>query len=459
MAADPDNAGPPQSGTKKGPLEVALSIFADVKAGEGPMALLLMVNVFIILGAYYFLKSAREGLILSGGAMHIFGAEIGKAEVKSCSSAVQAVLLILVVIGYGQLARRMAPIKLIIAVTLFFASHLVLFFALDLLGVPVGIPYFIWVGIFSVTVIAQFWAFAADVYTAEQGKRLFAIVGIGGSAGAVAGSYGVDPIVTALGEKVPPLLVIAATLIILSLGLTILVHRMNRRQRAQSTATDEADAPLDKKGGFTLLLQDRYLLYVALFILILNWVNTNGEYILDREVTATLAPPGTTEDVARAAITRFKSEYFLWVNLIGVAAQLFAVSRILKYLDVRRALFILPLISLGGSLMLAVLPFLTYIRIQKTAENATDYSIMNTTKQAFWLFTTRDAKYKAKAAVDTFVVRIGDLSSALVVFVGAELLDLSTRWFVLVNLVIIVAWIAVAVGLSRENKKRADENA
>jgi len=457
MSADLQGSAVPRR-ERRGLLERFLSIFADVNAGEGPMALVLMLNVFIILASYYFLKSAREGLILSGGALHLFGMVIGKAEVKSYSSAIQAVLLVFVVMGYSQLAQRMAPIKLIVVVTLFFASNLVLFFVLDLIGVPVAIPYFIWVGIFNVTLIAQFWAFAADVYTAEQGKRLFAIVGIGASVGAVAGSYGVDPIVSALGEKVPPLLIIAAILIILSLGLTIWVHRMKARQ-STGPATGSKDEPRDKKGGFTLLAQDRYLFFIALFILFLNWVNTNGEYILDREVIATFAPPGTPEDVARAAITKFKGSYYLWVNLIGVAAQLFAVSRILKYLDVRRALFILPLISLGGSLMLCFFPILGFIRIQKTAENATDYSLMNTTKHAFWLFTSRDAKYKAKAAVDTFVVRIGDLSSALIVFVGAQLLALSTRSFVIVNLGLIVTWLVVAVALSRENKKRSVANA
>jgi AAA family ATP:ADP antiporter len=132
------------------------------------------------------------------------------------------------------------------------------------------------------------------------------------------------------------------------------------------------------------------------------------------------------------------------------------VSRIFKYLGVRKALFILPLISMAGSSMLAFAPILAFIRVAKIAENSTDYSVMSTTKQALWLLTSREAKYKAKAAIDTFVVRIGDLASAGVVALGS-ILALSTKGFVFVNLGLILCWLGVALMISREHKKRSDD--
>src|SRR5205085_76703 len=107
---------------------------------------------------------------------------------KTYASAGQSVLLIFVTWAYGVLAQRVSRIKLIATVTLFFASNLGIFFLLGQRGVPLGVPFYIWVGIFNVMVIAQFWAFAADLYTQDQGKRLFPILGIGSSVGAVFGA-------------------------------------------------------------------------------------------------------------------------------------------------------------------------------------------------------------------------------------------------------------------------------
>src|SRR5436309_16089663 len=129
-------------------LERGLSLLAEVREGEGVTALLLMLNVFLLLLAYYILKTVREPLILTGGG----------AEVKSYSSAGQALLLMFIVPLYGSLASRFRRIRLINTVTLFFVSNLVLFYFLAHLKVPLGVPFYLWVGIFNVLVIAQFWA-------------------------------------------------------------------------------------------------------------------------------------------------------------------------------------------------------------------------------------------------------------------------------------------------------------
>jgi AAA family ATP:ADP antiporter len=129
------------------------------------------------------------------------------------------------------------------------------------------------------------------------------------------------------------------------------------------------------------------------------------------------------------------------------------VSRILKYLGVRVALFVLPLIALGGYAIAALFPVLAMIRTVKIAENATDYSLQNTVRQILFLPTTREEKYKAKQAIDTFFQRGGDVMSALTVFIGSTLLALSTQQFALINIVLVLAWLFVALLIAREHRK------
>ena len=143
--------------------ERLLSPIADVHRDEVVSAVLMTLVMFLILASYYLLKTAREIFILSEGG----------AEVKSYSSAGQAILLLILVPAYGAFASRVNRIQLVQWVTLFFAAHLVLFLMAIGAGWHVGVPYFLWLGIFNLMVIAQFWAFASDIYTPDQGKRLF----------------------------------------------------------------------------------------------------------------------------------------------------------------------------------------------------------------------------------------------------------------------------------------------
>jgi AAA family ATP:ADP antiporter len=152
-------------------------------------------------------------------------------------------------------------------------------------------------------------------------------------------------------------------------------------------------------------------------------------------------------------IGAFYGNFFFWVNLVGVLVQMFLVSRVLKYLGVRTALFVLPVIAFGGYAAIGLIGGLTVLRIAKTAENSVDYSLQNTVKQALFLPTSREAKYKAKAAIDTFFVRFGDTASALIVFFGLHTLALGARSFALVNVALVGVWIVLNVGIAREHRK------
>ena len=164
--------------TPRSPLEKLLSFFADVRAGEGLGVVLMTVNAFLLLGSYYLIKTAREALILTEGG----------AEVKTYSAAGQALLLLLLVPVYGWAGTKVNRVKLVAGLTLFFVTHLLLFSFVGSQGVHEGVVYYIWVGIFSVFVVSQFWAFANDLYTEGQGRRLFPLIGVGSSVGALAGA-------------------------------------------------------------------------------------------------------------------------------------------------------------------------------------------------------------------------------------------------------------------------------
>jgi ATP:ADP antiporter, AAA family len=251
------------------------------------------------------------------------------------------------------------------------------------------------------------------------------------------------------------LMIVAAGILMVCLFLTWLVHR---REHARSR-TEKEPKPLEiigKTGGFTLLVRDRYLLAIAALMLILNCVNTTGEYVLDRTLVASAGAEAAKQGVS---VTRFvgsfKADYFQWVNICGVVLQLFAVSRIIQYIGVRRALFVMPIVSLGGYSVLAFLPQLSLIFIAKVAENSLDYSLQNTCRHALWLFTSREAKYKVKQIADAFVKRAGDVLAAVVVWVGVAL-GFETVHFIMGNIILVLLWFLVLVFLGREYARRSE---
>jgi AAA family ATP:ADP antiporter len=449
---------------KRGPLEWLLALFADVRAGEGPTVLLLALNGFVLLTAYYIIKPVRESFILQGGPAQIFGVTVGKAELKSYASAGMAALLVLVVILYGKLASALARQRLITYVTLFFISNLVVFYFLAQGAIApwLGITFFLWVGIFNVLVVAQFWAFANDIYVPDEGKRLFAIVGFGASFGAFLGAKIAEWLVKPVGES--KLLLITGALLGLCIALTNIVHRREAGRRPArlavvqggATTAREAEKPMGKSGGFQLVFSERYLTLIAALAILANLVNTTGEYILSQKVTeaaAAVSSGATTAADQGKFIAQFYGRFFSIVNLLGLGIQLFLVSRILKYLGVRVALLVLPLIALGGYGAVALGATLGVVRIAKILENATDYSLQSTTKNALFLPTSREVKYKAKAALDTFFVRIGDFCSALLLFLGLRRLHLSTERFALLNAALVLVWIVVAIAIVRRFQK------
>ena len=419
-------------------IDRALSLFTEVRNGEGALALLMLVNVFLLLICYSVIKTVREPLILLGGG----------AELRSYAAAGQALVLIGFVPLYSWLASRVDRTKLLVGVTLFFVACIELFAVAVTQRVPyVGVAFFIWVGIFNISLVAQFWSFANDIYTKDAADRLFPVIVIGMTAGAPLGSF-VAGRLFGMGIAPQVILQIAAALLVPSIGFYLWMHRRDRRSA-------EAREPMSSlQGGFTLVLGNKYLRLVALLVVLLNVVNTTGEYLVARMLTnhvgqLALADPTFNK---QAFIGAFSGSYQFSVNVVALLLQAFFTSRLLKYRGLGGVLLALPLIALGGYAIIAAGVGFSAVRWVKTAENATDYSVMNTARQLLWVPTSREEKYKAKQAIDTFFVRIGDVISAGVVLVGTHRLHLDVQQFAVANIALTVVWLGVVLLILRPER-------
>jgi AAA family ATP:ADP antiporter len=425
------------------PLAWLLRPFAKVQPAEAITAVAMTLAGFLLLSAYYLLKTVREPLILLEGG----------AEVKLYARAAQAVLMVGVVYAYGEIAQRVGRMKLLAIVFLFFLSNLLVFIGLSLTHLQIGLAFFLWVGLFSYTCVAQFWALAADIYTDEQGKRLFPILGIGSSAGAVVGARLAKALVP-LGAYA--LMSAAAVLLVACVGLLAWIERRAASANAKSSKPKREEA-LSGEGALHLLLRDRYLVLIAVMILLLNWVNSAGEFIFDRTILAAVGAAQDRGMTAEAFIGGVKADYFAWYNLLGLLLQLFAVSRILSKFGVRNSLLILPVFTVLAYTSAAAIPVLAVLRLVKIGENTLEYSIAETSRHALFLVTSRVEKYVGKTAVDTVAVRAGAVMSAAVVWFGTRA-GLSLAGFAAINVGLSVVWIGVVIAIGREHGRRSRED-
>ena len=413
-------------------------LFARLRPGEGRAVLYFMLYGFLVMFSYYMLKTLREPLLLSKAS----------AETKSYAYAVIALVLLAVVPAYSALYQRLPrrQFSLWVGALLLFVQ--LAFFLLSQAGVGIGFAYYVWVGIFGVVITAQFWAFAADTFNVKTGKRVFPLIMIGVSLGGLVGPALAGQLFQALGTRGLMLIILAL------IGLTLPIAELARAAvPAMSRSSQIATRPLKNSllGGFSLVLGNRYLLLIAGMIVLLNWVNTTGEYLLAQlvidHVDGLIATdPGLDKS---ALIAGFYGNFFSIVNALSLLLQMFLVSRVIARVGVRGALLILPVIALAGYGLMVFMPIFGMIRMVKIVENATDYSLMNTARHSLFLPLAPVEKYQAKMAIDAFFWRFGDLVQALAVYVGLNLLDFQTRQFAILNMVLALLWVVLAVQIGR----------
>lgn len=434
---------------RRSPVERVLGLFTEVRPGEAGLALLMTLSIFLVLTSYLMAKVLREPLILTGGG----------AELKSYASAFQVILLVAVLRFYAWIAGRFPRRTLMNAVYLFFMGCMVLFYLILItVGSLSGLLFFLWVGIFSLVVIAQFWSYANDIYTPEEGKRLFVLLAFGASSGGVFGPMLANLVIKLVGLN--QLLLVSVSILGISLLLINFIDRrlVERKVERAAAAAKAAEPEFSKDGALAVVFRNRYLLLIALLILAVNWMNTSGEYILGKGVQQAAAAISAGDVAAQKSfIGDFYSRYFTIVGTVALVFQLFVVSRIIKYLGIRVAILILPAVALGGYSVIALFPVLAVMFKAKIAENSIDYSLNNTVRHMLFLPTSREEKYKAKVAIDSLFVRSGDVLSAGLVFVGVTWLSAGIRFFAFFNLFLALACLLLAIAIGLAYKKRTAE--
>ena len=225
-------------------------------------------------------------------------------------------------------------------------------------------------------------------------------------------------------------------------------------------------------------MKDRYLRLLAIMLLVATIINTTGEYVVgkmatDRSATyaaeqaalpaaAALGPDAraiAAHDAQDQFIGTFYSNYYTVVNLLSALLQALVVAWLLTRLGIRRSLFVMPLVVLAGWFGLLLFANLTMVRIEKTSENSLDYSLHNTLRQALFLPTTRAAKYKAKAAIDTYFFRMGDVIAGLgIVGLFVEVFHLGVHAFAIMNVILAAVWILLAFRAGRLHDELANKH-
>lgn len=434
-----------------------LHLFTAIYPGETTKAFLLTLNSFLIMFGYYQIKAIRSGLLL---ARH-------PSEIQSYLAIPQAFILIFVVKAFAKIASRYPRHILITYVTLFCISNLIIFNIMNWAGVSVavmGIVFFIWIGMYNLLIPAQFWGFANDIYSEEEGKRLFPMIAFGASLGAVLGPPVAQKLVPYFGSY--GMMLVTSGILVLCILMTCIIHKRDLREERQflnspgvagQPKSKVKEQPLDKSGGFRLIFKSRYLLLIALVIGLYNFINALGEQMFAKIQQQVALRTFGTAATGSTDLQNYISQAFYGYqglgNLLGLLIQLFLVSRIFRYVGVGGALLFLPVIALGGYGYAAFGASLILMKWVKSVENGTDYSLMKTARSALFLITKREEKYKAQAAIETFFVRGGDTLCAVVVWVGATFL-LSIEKFAVINVVSILIWIFLTILIIREYKKK-----
>ena len=395
-------------------------------------ALLMMVS-------YYILKTIREPLLLSTSS----------AEIKSYAYALTAALLLLIIPIYGFVFRNSSKQQLTRYVTLFFLSNLLVFLILGRAGVEIGFAYYVWVGVYNVLITAQFWAFAADSYNVKSGQRLFPVIMVGATVGSLAAPY----LSGAAFPLVGPWPLMLAAIILLSLTLPLV--SLGRRLIPSGSASRESQSGQQNNGGWlggmSFVFSDRYLLLLALLILLLNWVNTTGEYILS-ELVVRYADAQVLQDATLNKgdlIAGFYGNFFAAVNTLTLLVQVFLVARIIRWIGIKGSVLVLPLLVIMGYGMVIFIPIFSIIKVVKILENSTDYSLMNTIRHALYLPLSAAKKYEGKTTIDGFFWRFGDLLQAGAIYVGLNVFQFGIEQFAMLNLVLAALWLWVAWQISR----------
>jgi AAA family ATP:ADP antiporter len=406
--------------------------WADMKNEDGQATVRFAIRLFLILLAYYLMKPVREELILDGGS----------AQIRSYALAGQAALLLFLVPIYSHLIKRLHGDRLFQIVTIFLAANIGLFYFLGSAGFDVGVAFFIWLGIFSVVQISQFWTMVSDYHCVDKGKKLTSYIAIGGSLGAMIGAMIAKEMYHELGAY--GLMVVAVFMLIIA--VLIPGAKAGFRKDHHDNSNDESIKHL--LGGLKRVLDVPYLRWIAVSVVLLNLINSTGEFILADFVTA---------EKSGVEIGEFYSTFYLYVNIATLILQAFMVRPLFRVIGVGGALISLAAVNLFMYLSVLAFPVLAWFAIVKMADNSIDYSVANTTKQILFLPLDRFTRYEGMLAINTFFTRFGDLIQGGVIFLVISVLSLPTLVLVGTNIVLCLLWLLATMKVSRMFRQQTEK--
>jgi AAA family ATP:ADP antiporter len=313
--------------------------------------------------------------------------------------------------------------------------------------------FFVWVSVFNLFATAVFWAFMTDLFTTEQGKRLFGFIAVGGSLGGILG-----PIITAsLVHRVSTgvLLLICAAMLELAAQCVRFFPAEFRRPDAKSP-----DRPGDSAGaaekpigggiweGVTHICRSPYLFGLFLFILLYTLTST-WAYFQQAELTK-------AGFVDRAARTAFFAKLDLSVNTLTLVLQIFLTGRLMKFLGVTVTLLFMPVLSLFGFAVMGLMPVLTVLAVFQVVRRASTFAFMRPAREVLFTVLRREDKYKAKSFIDTFGYRCGDQIGAWS-YGGLQALGLGLSAISFIAVPLVAGWCALGVWLGRKQAVLARE--
>jgi AAA family ATP:ADP antiporter len=307
--------------------------------------------------------------------------------------------------------------------------------------------------IWTTVMVATFWAFANDLNTGDEAERLYGIVGLGGVVGGFVGSSVVAGLVESMGRSTLVYACLAPTAIIA--GLAVWIHHREDGAVEEEPSPDEEDGGTESEDnafleGAKLVFQSKYLLGIAavlgLYEMVSNIVDFQLAAIVERQITTAVERDTFFGVVGQAT------------SLVSIGVQLLLTSFVMKRFGVKIALLFLPVAILGGTIGFVALPTLLFVGFMSVSDNALNYSINQSAKEALYTPTTRDEKYKAKSFIDMFIQRAGKVLAVGLNLGLTALVITDVRWLSVAVGVLLVAWIAVIRFLGRHYEDRKDED-
>ena len=393
---------------------------------------------FALLAGYYVLRPLRDQMGIAGG-------------VRNLPWLFTATFVTLIVVQplYGALVAKLPRARFIPLVYHFFVANLVLFWLLLTLGVaPVIVArvFFVWVSVFSLFAVAVFWSFMADLFTAEQGKRLFGFIGAGGTAGGLLG-----PLITIqLSKPLGSINLLVAAAVLLEIAV-FCVYRLERAATVHVGTDGELQAAPQRIGGsafaaFLDFVRSPYLLGVGLWVSLLSFCATIVYFEQANIVSAAIHD--------RDAQTRIFASIDLAVNLLSLATQIFVTGQVLKRFGTGVAAAALPAVYVLGFAALFLAPTLAVVIALQIVQRWMNFAIANPARQVFFTVLGREEKYKAKNLIDVVVYRGSDALYGWV-FDGLQALGLKLGAIALVAWPVAAGWLVLSMVLGRVQEHRA----